>query len=99
MRGLSHVTDAGGHAFRLFTDCCTMCGALQGTGHIVMGNSEHISSLVDVRGEETDSERLNIVPQLNQLVHVNSWVILVWVIKETACSYLGSRAEWRVSGE
>ena len=42
-----------------------MSQALQGSGYIVMGNSGHISSLMDVTGEETSSEKFNIVPKFN----------------------------------
>jgi len=42
-----------------------MCQALLGGGYIVMRNSRHVSSLMDVTGEETGSEKLNTVPKFN----------------------------------
>lgn len=42
-----------------------MSQALRGSGYVVMANSGHISSLMDVTGEETSSEKFNTMPKFN----------------------------------
>lgn len=63
MLGIAPVPEAGRLSFRTLWTVLP-CAML--VGYITKSNSGHSSSHKDVTGEQTDSERLNIVPKFNQ---------------------------------